>query len=48
MTFRIDFHALLQTLPTMLYGMAGIFVVMLAIYGVIGLFSIVKTKEKPE
>ena len=38
--------AFLKTLPTMLYGMLGIFVVMLVIYALIALFSKV-TADKP-
>lgn len=35
----MNVSAMLKTLPVMLYGMLGIFVVMLAIYALTALFS---------
>lgn len=37
--FSINFAAMLKTLPIMLFGMLGIFIVMVAIYVVISLFG---------
>ena len=36
---KMDFSAFLGTLPTMLYGMLGIFGVMLVIWGIVALLN---------
>ncbi len=49
MQFHIDVPAFLASLPLMLWGMIGIFVVIFVIYGFIALFNkVFATAEKKE
>lgn len=43
---NIDVNTFLKTLPVGLYGMGGIFVVMITVYFVVKIISKVSVKEK--